>query len=245
MARSYNYLGTTYQKDDEIEIALEYYFKALKIFENIGNKTGIASASVNIGKLYYKQKKYAIAREYALSSFKTSKELGYIEALSNATKLLYEIYKAENNSDKALEMHESYTFYSDSLVRSNNRTESLRKEFQYDYDKKIANDSIKAVEEKKVIAAQFKQEKTQRYALFGGMVMIGLFALFMFNRFKISQRQKKLIEIKEKETQKQKQLVDEKQNEILASIRYAKRIQESILPSERYIDRNLKELKKE
>jgi hypothetical protein len=59
----------------------------------------------------------------------------------------------------------------------------------------------------------------------------------MYNRFKVTQKQKVIIE-------KQKELVEEKQKEILDSIRYAKRIQDALLTSQMYIERNIKRLKK-
>ncbi len=244
VGRAFNYIGATYKNKDELPISLQYYEKALKIFTDAGSKVGIATVRANIGKVNFEQKNYATARQYGIEAYRLDKEIGNLELLSQSSKLLYDVYKAENNMANALEMHEKYIFYRDSLLNMRDRNESIKAEYQFEYEKKITADSVKTVEEKKVIAAQFKQEKTQRYALYGGLTMIALFALFMVNRFRIIRNQKQLIELKEKETQKQKNLVEEKQKEILASIRYAKRIQESLLPSEKYIDRNFKELKK-
>ena len=94
---------------------------------------------------------------------------------------------------------------------------------------------MRVIEEKKVVALQLKQEKTQRYALYGGLVLVGLFALFMVNRFRVTNKQKKLIEVQKKIVEEQKRLVDEKQKEIIESITYAKRLQEAILPSQEFI----------
>ena len=61
----------------------------------------------------------------------------------------------------------------------------------------------------------------------------------MFNRFKVTQKQKNTIEIKEKETQKQKSIIEEKQKEILGSIEYALRIQTAILPPNKIVKQYL------
>jgi serine phosphatase RsbU (regulator of sigma subunit) len=61
----------------------------------------------------------------------------------------------------------------------------------------------------------------------------------MFNRFRITQKQKNIIELKEQETQKQKLLVEQKNTEILSSIEYAKRIQATILPPLKEIKESL------
>ena len=126
---------------------------------------------------------------------------------------------------------------------------SIKKQFQYDYEKKAAADSVKHTEEQKVKNAlltaqnaQLKQEKTQRLALYGGLVLVIAFLGFVFNRFRVTQKQKIIIE-------QQKVLVDqaffhleEKNKEVMDSIHYAKRIQTALLTSEKYIERKLNEL---
>ena len=72
------------------------------------------------------------------------------------------------------------------------------------------------------------------------MGLTALFGIFMFNRFRITQKQKNVIQKQKTLVEHQKLLVDEKQKEILDSIRYAKRIQQSLLPTEKFIDRVLK-----
>jgi hypothetical protein len=108
---------------------------------------------------------------------------------------------------------------------------------------------VKHTEEQKVKnaqlsaqAASLKQEKTQRYALYGGLLLVIAFSGFVFNRFKITQRQKVIIE-------QQKVLVDnafahleEKNREVMDSIHYAKRIQTALMPNEKYIERKLNQL---
>jgi len=90
--------------------------------------------------------------------------------------------------------------------------------------------------------AQLKQEKTQRFALYGGLLLVVAFLGFVFNRFKITQKQKVIIE-------QQKVLVDdafnhleEKNKEVMDSIRYAKRIQTALMTNENYINKQLNRL---
>ena len=132
----------------------------------------------------------------------------------------------------------------DSLTSETNRKASYKSQLKYEYEKKAAADSVRVAEEKKVTTAQLKQEKTQRFALFGGLGLVGIFALIMVNRFRVTNKQKKLIEEQKKVVEEQKHLVDEKQKEILDSIHYAKRIQTALLPSEKYIDKSFNKLRK-
>ena len=95
-------------------------------------------------------------------------------------------------------------------------------------------------EEKKLTTVKLKQEQSQRYFLYGGLGLTILFGIFMFNRFRITKKQKNIINEQKTIVENQKKLVEEKQKEVLDSIRYAKRIQQSLMPTEKFIERILK-----
>jgi tetratricopeptide (TPR) repeat protein len=75
---------------------------------------------------------------------------------------------------------------------------------------------------------ELSKNKIQKVAISLGLAMVLIFTFLLFKRFRVTQEQKKIIEL-------QKHLVEEKQKEILDSIRYAKRIQQSLLPTEKYL----------
>ena len=66
------------------------------------------------------------------------------------------------------------------------------------------------------------------YSVIGGLLLVIVFSIVMFNRLRVTRRQKGIIE-------KQKLLVDEKNKEITDSINYAKRIQNAKLPDRKEI----------
>ena len=68
-------------------------------------------------------------------------------------------------------------------------------------------------------------------------LVMGEFAVWF-----LLERGKVFMDLQKKQIQKQKLLVEEKQKEILDSIQYAKRIQQSLLPTEKYIEKSLKKL---
>ena len=112
----------------------------------------------------------------------------------------------------------------------------MRNQLKYDFEKKAAEERLIAENEKKLDELKIKQEQKQKYLLYGGLVLTLIFGGFMFNRFKITQKQKKVIE-------EQKRTVDEKQKEIIDSIHYAKRIQQSLMPNEKFIEKTITKLK--
>ena len=139
----------------------------------------------------------------------------------------------------------------DSVNNQETKKASIKSQLKYEYEKQAAADSVKHAQAQKVKDAQLraqnaslKQQKTQRYVLYGGLLLVVGILIFMINRFRITQRQKALI-------QKQKVFVDEayeklheKNKEVLDSIHYAQRIQKALITSEKYIDKQLNKLNK-
>ncbi|MES2761768.1 MAG: tetratricopeptide repeat protein [Bacteroidota bacterium] len=252
----YWYLAETAQSQDSMlrseqltKIALEYCQHSLKIQEEIKDRSGIATSLTNIGAISLKQGKVAEALKFTEQSLQISKQLGFPKNIMSAALALKRIYQKQHNFKDALEMYELEMQMRDSITNQETKKASVKKQFQYLYEKQAAADSTKNAEEQKVknsqlVAqqAQLKQEKTQRIALYGSLILVVIFLAFIYNRFKITQRQKQIIE-------KQKILVDqafkqmeEKNREVLDSIHYAKRIQNALMPNEKYIERKLNEL---
>ncbi len=253
IAASLNIIGSIYKNQGDILKALEYYYISLKIREEIKDKQGIAESLNSISLAMLKHGRADRALDFAKRSLQTAKELGYPENIKNSATTLKKIYKKQNNYKEALKMYELEIQMNDSITNETTKKASVKKQFQYQYEKQAAADSVKNAEEQKVKnalltaqQAQLKQEKTKSYALYGGLALVIVFAGFMFNRFKVTHKQKQIIELKEVETQKQneiithqKHLVEEKHKEITDSINYAERIQRSFLATKELLDENL------
>jgi serine phosphatase RsbU (regulator of sigma subunit)/tetratricopeptide (TPR) repeat protein len=249
--------------------ALEYFQRSLTILEELKDKWGIANSLNDIGTILLEQQRIVEAKVYANRSFQTSKELGYPVNIKKASSLLKRIYKEQKKYKEALAMYELEIQMRDSITNEETKKSSIKKQFQYEYEKKAAADSIKNTEEQKVKnaqltaqQAQLKQERTQRFALYGGLILVLIFAAIMFNRYKITQQQRNTIALQKTkvdeayielnkqneeiatqrdEIGKQKHSLEAHQKEIIDSITYAKRLQEAILPSKAFITEHFPE----
>ena len=152
---------------------------------------------------------------YGMRSYSIAKKIGYMEELYDAADFLSRVYDKKGNYKEAYQMHKYYIQLRDSVINEKTKKAMMQKFYQYSYDKKAAADSIKNLEEKKLKDAQIavqqsalQQEKTMRYALYGGLLIFIIFSGVVYNRFKITQKQKEIIEF-------QKQKVDESNEELL------------------------------
>jgi serine phosphatase RsbU (regulator of sigma subunit)/tetratricopeptide (TPR) repeat protein len=181
------------------------------------------------------------AIKYGLKYLQCAKEMGSINDVRYAALQLVTAYERNGDFKNAYEMEALKHAMLDSLTNEETKNVSYRSKIKYDFEKKALADSIKLQDEKKIVtarlserAARLRQEKTKRYALWGGLLFTLIFSLIVFKRFRDSQKQKNIIEV-------QKKLVDDAQKKTIASINYAKKIQDSILPSSEEIAAHFKE----
>jgi len=243
IAQSYSNLGSYYLKNGDPIKTLDFYNKGIEIREKIKDYEGLNNSYVKMADFLLKQNKLNEAETYGKKALKIAQELSFTGNIESSSNVLFNIYQKLGKDKEALQMHILYVQMKDSLFNAETQKSILTKQINYEYDKKKLTDSLQFAKEQEVkdlaIAkqdAQLKQEKTQRFALYGGLILFIVFAGLMYNRFKITQKQKLVIE-------KQKELVEEKQKEIIDSIKYAKRIQDALMTSQGYIERNLKRLK--
>ena len=251
IASSLGNIGAVYKNMGDLPKALDNLKQSLVIREKIKDQRGIALCLNGMANVLVLQEKVSEGFSLAKRSFKLSNEINQPDLVQKSAQTLKNIYESQGKYQQALEMFEVYNQMRDSIQNSENKQISIKKQFQYQYEKKAAADSVKHTEEQKVKnalltaqQAQLTQEKTQRLALYVGLVLVIAFLVFVFNRFRVIKKQKVIIE-------QQKVLVDnafvhleEKNNEVMDSIHYAKRIQTALLTSEKYIERTLNRLSK-
>ncbi|NAT10912.1 hypothetical protein C4E22_05120 [ANME-1 cluster archaeon AG-394-G06] len=99
-------IGILYQIKGELDKALEYHGKALKLDEELGRKEGLAAGLVNIGTVYQIKGELDNALKYYGKALKLNEELGRKEGLAAGLGNIGNVYGIKGELDKALEYHE-------------------------------------------------------------------------------------------------------------------------------------------
>lgn len=239
LASSYQNIGNVYSDMNKEKLAVDYLERSLKIKMESGDKRGIASAYINMGQLLKKEKNYAKNKKQLLLALDIAREI-------NAKDLIHACYEALSITETDLGDHKSayehyklYRIYNDSLFNEESSKKTAQLSAQYESEKK--DNEIKLLNKDKekqaaITEAESKKQQIIIWSVVGGLLLVLILSSFIYNRWRITQKQKFIIE-------QQKHLVEEKQKEILDSIRYAKRIQTSLLPTHIYIHRQLNNLK--
>ena len=193
IAFSLNKIGSIYFSHGDYDSALDYYTRSLIIKEELGDKKGIASNLSSIGLNYMDQGDYASAIEYGKRALTIGQEIGVLTLTRDAAKALYSAYKSIGRNKLSLEMYELYIATKDSINSEENQKEVIRQKYKYDYDKKAIADSVTYVQVKKVQEAKLEKSRILQFSLLGGIVLLVAFLMYVFNRFRITRKQKLLI----------------------------------------------------
>lgn len=237
IASTLHNIGSIFLEIDSLDLAMDYFNRSLHLYEENDETVEIVFPINSIANVYFQKGQYQKALKWAQKGFNLAQKNEVLSHIATASDILYQCHKKLNQLPEALEMLELHERIQDTLESAQNQRDILRYSYRYEYDKKVAADSLKALEKRiKTDAqiatqqAQLDKERTQRFALYGGVGILILFGGFMFNRFRASERQKSIIEEQKDEVESQRTLLDVKNREILDSIIYAKRIQSAILP---------------
>lgn len=232
---SHNNMANLYEKRNMLKEALIEYKIALKNAEETENYIEIGRTNSEIGNILLLQKKDQEAIAYLKKAEKIAKEAEDLDTQSDIANHFYSYYLDQKKYKEALESFTLHKKLIDDIDRLGKQEEISKLQFEYDYQKKAEADSIKMAGERAINIeklerknAQIAKAKIQLIAIIVVVALLVIVSLIIYNRFRLTQKQKVIIEEKNKQTEEQKLIIEEKQKEIVDSINYAKRIQDSL-----------------
>ena len=217
IARLLGNIANYYAEEGEFSKAMVYYFDALRKEISLENKNGITRNMGNIGETYLDISKDTSGTikpdslipagkranlEKALSFLKTTvenaKELKQVEYILAFEEVLSEAYMLSGNSEDALKTYQEYIVIRDSIYDVEKYNAATRKELDYEYGKR--EDSIAYQKQLAEVKLYEEKKMRSRETIFysAGLLLVLIFSAVIFNRWRISQKQKKMIEIEKK-----------------------------------------------
>ena len=115
LANSLNNIGESYADMNQFDQAITYLNESLELEKIYGNAHGLVQSYLALADLYFDQKKYNKALEYSnqANDIAKNKQLTQLELQVDET--LYKVYKALNNTSKALYYQELWIKLKDSV----------------------------------------------------------------------------------------------------------------------------------
>ncbi len=232
---THNSIASVYHSQGNYGKALENYRNARVLFEELNDKNGVAASTANIGDILLKQNKIPEAKSQLLLSLQVAIEIGAKETAKSDYEALAFCDSISGDWKGAFHYHILFKQINDSIFNIESAKKTAEMTAKYESEKKESQIKLLEKDKEKQSAITLEEKKRQRLFLYSViliLLIVAVFAGFMYNRWKVTQKQKHLIE-------KQKHLVEEHQKEIIDSINYAERIQRSFIATTEILNENL------
>lgn len=232
---AYNMKGSFYVSM-EMRDSAEYYFnKSYQLAKESGDNS-IVNCLFILSE--FKEDDGELDTSIALmqEAVNESEKRGLNREFINLSKLLKDLYAKQGKTAEGLRVYEKAMALNDSLDRldqeSTRTNNEIKQRFaQAKIEQELSRERALLVERQEVESSK-RRNTNIIIGISIGLLLVAVFGGIMFNRFRLTKRQRDLIELQRKE-------VSEKNKEILDSIKYAKRIQSAILPPEPKIKKYL------
>ncbi len=216
-ARLLGNIANYYAEEGEYNKAMVFYFDALRKETALENKNGITRNMGNIGETYLDISKDTSgtikadslipagrsanlqkALSYLTTTITYAKELKQAEYILAFQEVLSEAYMLSGKYEDALKTYQEYIAIRDSIYDVEKFNAATRKQLDYEYGKR--EDSI--AYQKRITEVKLSDEKKlrSRETIFysAGLILVIAFSGIILNRWRITRKQKKIIEQEKK-----------------------------------------------
>lgn len=233
IAQALGNLGIGYASIDQHDKAIVYLELSLEYYERLGEKRSLSEGYLNLAEVYHKLGNKDKELHYLKSSVKHATEGNVKGVLMRAYQSLSDYYETNSDLEKSLSYYKLYTQEKDSIFNDN--TAKMIQEMQSKYESEKQENEIELLQkDKEIQTAVIRKNRIMLWTSIGGLVLLFVFFIILYNRFSTIRKQKLIIET-------QKILVEGKNKEITDSINYAKRLQDAILPPSKLVSSYLLE----
>lgn len=228
MVASYVNVGTILVEIGKYSEAIQSYEKALKLANELGDKNALAIIYNNIAEVFIKQKNTKEARIYLNKSLVIANDIQRKYILEGLYVNLTTVDTLEKDYVQAFKHYLLKVAYRDSMNNEKNTKAITQAQMQYEFSQKEAIAEAEQMKKQLIYTEELKRKNIFIYA---GIILLGLlvvFFLFMYSRYKLIQKQNKIIE-------SQSAVIEKVNKSLQDGINNAQSIQNNILPSPDYM----------
>jgi adenylate cyclase len=226
VARMVGNIANFHAGEGNFSQAMVHYFDALRKEKALGNDNGVTRNMGNIGETYLdiakawdqpdskirpdslipagKAANLARALDYLQTTISRAKAMGMTGFQEAYGEVLSEAYQMSGRPEEALAAYQDYIKVRDSIYDVEKLNDAARLEMEYEFGKR--EDSVQYA--KRITDIQLIDEHqlrtTQLIYFIIGLALVIVFSIFLFNRWRVTQRQKVIIE---KEKQRSEELL--------------------------------------
>ncbi len=194
LATTLNNIGAFYNKLGRVDSASYYFNQAYVLIQEVGDQIGIAHASSNMGEIALHQKEFDKAVQFGERSLAIGRSLGANMIIEQASGLLERVYQSKGNWKQAYEMQQLHYETKMKVKSEEAKNAAHQLEMQYNYEKQKEIDQIESEKQKALAENKSHIQTVTIYFVSILFVLVVLFSLLVFRRYKIILNQNKIIE---------------------------------------------------
>ncbi len=197
LASVYNNIGLAFQEEKQFDSALVYGEKAVFYARACGDMNREALALINTGVVYAELNRSQEAFRELKTAFEIADNYGFMNLKRDAAAQLAELYAESGHYIEAYQMKKTEGELNDSLSNK----ESLRRiavaETRFRYETRLTTDSVRTAQVMAIREAR-QTERSRRQTMWLIIIIAftlfaGLLAWLLFNRYRLSQKNKEHI----------------------------------------------------
>ena len=243
IANSLANLGQNYMYLHDYRQAYKKLQEAVALVRRLHHPYDLAISLLQLGDVQSRTENYNAALKSFTEALQIGTRLDNPDILKFAYLNLAGNYSLVGDYETAFRMHKLYVNVKDSLFTTESTRQLHALQVAFDTEKKEKENAL--LQEKNNSASKtIRQQRLIGITIGVVCVLLIGFAVMIFRANKEKARINLQLERKNELIERQKTLVEVKQKEILDSIYYARRIQRTLLSSEKYIYRQMQRLQK-
>ncbi|MFL5766191.1 MAG: tetratricopeptide repeat protein [Bacteroidia bacterium] len=176
------------ERTEKAKEALPYFSKALEILQGIDDKQGMAMCHNNTGSVLVTLNRGTEALSELKKGLVLAKEVSSKEDIKASYRGLASADSLMGNWKDAYNDHQLFVTYRDSLLNEENTKKLVQAQMNFDFEQKEMK--AKAEQDKKdsELLAEIRQHRIINWSVAGISVLLILFVIVLFNRYRLKQR---------------------------------------------------------
>ena len=206
-------VGRAHQDLGDLDRALELYQQAKQLKEDTGNRRGIARALLTIAGVHRHRGELDPALATLRQALAIALEIGARDDVAEAYSSLSEIYADLGRFEEALEAFKRHEQIEDEIFNEESSRNLARMQARFEADQKQKEiDDLR--QQQALDALELKRQGTTRQALLGGLLLLSLILLLLYNRYRLRLGTSRVIEAKNAELERAMSALEAKNVEL-------------------------------
>ena len=213
-------IAVVYQKTGNLEKALEYMSESNRISRSINDQIGVLYTNHGKASIHGVLGQYELAKKELLEALELAKEMGIKEEIKVLYLSLSDLHRLKKEYKQALQYHQKYTAWKDSLVSEKHLNAVKNLELKYETERKDQQIALLA-KEKEIQQNETARQATYKWIFAGSLVFVASFFMIIFYAKKQQLKNHRLIASKDKELREmdhQRQMSELKMEALRAQI---------------------------